>query len=330
MKIDCGINGFGRFGLHLLKYWVDRNDKAEFCISYINDDTLSLRAAYDIIMMDESVKFDRYKVKMADSSLMIIGPNGSIHKIEYTNSSKEDIPWLGLPKLIFECTGKNTARNDCKVYLQGQTRLVVISATSWDADKMLIYGFNHEEFDNSQQIVSYGSCTVNAYVPLADYINNRYGILNSDLNIIHNIQKYCLKDNDTLTRKTCTLEQVAQQTLDFLNEENFIVNYTVIPYTGVSMLDIRMQLKRSARSQEIIESLDDAFTHRVLKDMYSFDEVDAGPESYNCTTYSSVFIKNKVRLLGNNLYLYGYFDNENSVNRYFDLIQYICARVEQT
>ena len=108
------------------------------------------------------------------------------------------------------------------------------------------------------------------------------------------------------------------------------MNYTVIPYTGVSMLDFSFQLERPGGSQEIVEALDDAFAHGDLKNMYSFDEVDIGPDIYNCTTYSSVFIKNRVRLLGDNLYLYGYFDNENSVNRYFDLVQYICTCINNS
>lgn len=327
MTISAGINGFGRFGLHLLKYWIDRNQEADFRICYINDDTLSLKDAYDIIVHDEAVTFNKYKVKTTEKRLVLLEPNGAVHEIEYTNTPKEEIPWLGVPHLVFECSGKSTAREDCNVYLHGDTRLVIISATSWDAEKMLIYGFNHEEYDGSQRIISYGSCTVNAYVPLANYIHSRYGVINSDVNVIHNIQRYRLNDNYTLIRKVCTLEKVAQRCLGFVKEDNFLVNYTVIPYTGVSMLDIRFQLEKNGDLSEIVDDLGDAFSHGDLKNMYCFDEVDIGPEVYNCTTYSSVFIRNKVRLLGNNLYLYGYFDNENSVNRFFDLVQYICTRI---
>ena len=30
MKKTAGVNGFGRFGLHLIKYWLDRNFEANF------------------------------------------------------------------------------------------------------------------------------------------------------------------------------------------------------------------------------------------------------------------------------------------------------------
>ena len=50
MKKSAGINGFGRFGLHLLKYWLDRNNEANFTIYYINDDTLTIFQSYEIII----------------------------------------------------------------------------------------------------------------------------------------------------------------------------------------------------------------------------------------------------------------------------------------
>ena len=60
MKKSAGINGFGRFGLHLLKYWLDRDNEANFTINYINDDTLTILQAYEIIIKDEFVIFNKY------------------------------------------------------------------------------------------------------------------------------------------------------------------------------------------------------------------------------------------------------------------------------
>ena len=321
--MDAGINGFGRFGLHILKYWVDRNHEAGFTIQYINDENLSIQQAFEIIIHDEAVIFNKYKVKISKNSLILLEPNGAVHEIQYTNFAKEKIPWLGKPVLMFECSGKNTEREDCTIYLQGNTQRVIISATSWDAEKTLIYGFNHEEFQPSQRVISYGSCTVNAYVPLANYIHQKYGVMDSDVNVIHNIQEYRIKDNYTLIRKFCTLEKSGPYLLKFFDGNNLIVNYTVVPYTGVSMIDFRFRLTKTVDIKELIEDLENAFTLGELKHLYSFNEVDVGPEIHSCTTYSSVFIKDKIRMLKDNLYLYGYFDNENSVNRYFDLVQYI-------
>ena len=54
MKKKAGINGFGRFGLHLIKYWLDRHEESDFTINYINDDTLTIDLANYIANAESS------------------------------------------------------------------------------------------------------------------------------------------------------------------------------------------------------------------------------------------------------------------------------------
>ena len=323
MKKTAGINGFGRFGLHLLKYWLDRNNEANFTINYINDDTLTIFQSYEIIIKDEFVIFNKYKIKIIGNELIFLEPDGGIHKIQYSNNSKEEIPWLGKPNLFFECSGKNTTKSDCNEFVQGNTQCVIISATSWDSDTTLVYGFNHEDYKPLHKVISYGSCTVNAYVPLANYLYTKYGVEDSDVNVVHNIQSYRLEENNTLIRKFCTLEKSAPNLLSFVNNENFVVNYTVVPYSGVSMIDFRFRLANKVKLKSFLRDLEHEFVEGSLKNIYRLSQVDIGPEVYNCTTYSTVFIKENVKIVNGSVYLPGYFDNENSVNRYFDLVQHI-------
>lgn len=323
-----GMNGFGRFGLHLLKYWLDRGDSSKFVIKYINDDFLTIEEAYKMIIMDEAVIFNKYKVEYSGTVIKFTEPNGKFYKIEYSNSSNKKIHWLGDPDIVFECSGKSTIKKDCEKYITGSTRCVLISATSWDADATLVYGFNHAEYSSSHKVLSYGSCTVNAYVPLASYMNDKYGVKDSDVNVIHNIQAYRLEENYTLIRKFCTLEKSGVNLLDFINKNNFAVNYTVIPYPGVSMIDFRFRVGCPPSIDKFISEFELACADGILKGLYGIDEVDIGPEKYNCSTFSSVIIKENIRVNGDNIYLPAYFDNENSVNRYYDLAQFLSKQVD--
>ena len=325
MKKITGINGFGRFGLHLIKYWLDRSSEVNFRINFINDDFLTIDDAYKMITQDMAVVFNKYKVKKIGNTMRFISADGTVHEIEYTNFSKDDIPWIGKPDYFLECSGKNTIKEDCQGFLTGNTKMVAISATSWDCDKVLVYGFNEKEYQPKEhKVISYGSCTVNAYVPLSAYMQKKYGILDSDVNVIHNIQEYCLSDNNTLNRKFCTLEKSGPELLPFLGEKNFVVNYTVVPYTGVSMIDFRFHLDQCPTRADLINDLEQSINEGDLKGLYGMDDVDIGPEVYNCTTFSSVFIKENIKVINNSIYLPAYFDNENSVNRYFDLMNHIC------
>ncbi|MBN2139073.1 MAG: hypothetical protein JW720_14795 [Sedimentisphaerales bacterium] len=324
--IVAGINGFGRFGLHLLKYWLDRSDEAAFEIGFINDDTLSLKGAYEIMLDDPYVLFEKYDIQPAEDAIVISKPCGGRHVINYTHNSSSHIPWLGRVEMFFECSGKETVENMRKHYLQGNTRTIIVSATAWDADKTLIYGFNHEQLSPEDEVISYGSCTVNAYVPLANFLHKKYGVVDSDVHVIHNTPAYLLRDNLTLNRRPCTLEVSGEKLLDFVNPQNFTVKYTVVPYSGVSMIDLRFRLRSSVSKGGIIEVLEKSFNGGELNRLYGFDQTDMGPSKYNCTRYSAVFMKDGVQIAGDNVYFQGYLDTENSANRFFDLANYIAAR----
>jgi glyceraldehyde 3-phosphate dehydrogenase len=325
----AGINGFGRFALHLVKWWLDRRDQAAFTIGQINDDTLTLDQACAVVTGDPYVRFDRYTVDRREGALAFTGTDGRTHAIRYTTAAQAEIPWSGAPDVVFECSGKATEAARCQPYLHGNTRLVLVSATSWDADATLIYGFNHDNFDPAlHRVISYGSCTVNAYVPLAQWLHQRCGILDSDVSVVHNIVLHRLHQHQTLQRKVCTLERSAPQLLPFLDPaRNFVVTYSVVPWAGVSMIDFRFRLARPAAAEEFSASLGAAVADGPLRGLYGLAAHDDGPEAHQLTPYSAVLIQDGIKVRGDNLYLQGYFDTENSVNRYFDLANVVLPRL---
>lgn len=329
-KLKIGMNGFGRFGLHLLRYWLDRNEQTPWEIDWINDDTLTIQDALRILNSDPYVVFNRYKISTEGNNLVILEPNGARHDITFTTTEYTSIPWLGEPDLFFECSGKNTLRERCQIFIQGNTRQVLISATSWDAETTLVYGYNHEEWNEDLKYISYGSCTVNAFVPFGQWMEEKFGVSDADVNVVHNVADH-KRQGETLIRKFCTLEKMAPQLLNWLDSDNFTVNYTVVPYSGVSALDFRFRCRNMPSLDEFVEAFNDATrSGGELGQLYAMDVADIGPEVYNCTTYSTVLIRNNTRIKGDNIFLHGYFDTENSVNRYYDLASYIARRIMGT
>ena len=102
MKIVAGMNGFGRFGLHLIKYYLDRYTASNFQIKYINDDFLSLEDAYKIITTDRYVKFNKYKIliEKESNSLVVKTPEGVIHKFIYSLLKSKRI--FGIPQAMYQ------------------------------------------------------------------------------------------------------------------------------------------------------------------------------------------------------------------------------------
>jgi glyceraldehyde 3-phosphate dehydrogenase len=322
-QISAGINGMGRFGIHLLRYWTLHYDIARFSIDYINDDGLSLEQLQRIVEQDSFLDI-KDCLKFTHNSIVVDLPNGAKHKINYTNFPADSIPWSGSTDIFLECSGKNIQKTKHQRFLTNKTTHVLISATAPEADQTLIYGYNHASHNPHTSTTSYGSCTVNAYVPLANWLNEAFSVSESDVNVIHNMSKYQIQQAQTMIRKTCTLEASAPRLLNFITSRNFKVNYTLVPYTGVSIIDMRFKLSNAPGQIELLEKLRSAISsERALSGLYQIEETDKGPQHYKFSEYSAVIMAPSVQLKEDNLYIQAYFDNENSANRYFDIANHI-------
>ena len=325
MNTSAGINGFGRFGLHLLKKWLDDFKKSTVEIKYINDEKLNTNKIFNLIKNDYKLSFQKYKFKKINKKTLSFEVNRKIFFINITKSQTEKIPWIGKPNLFFECSGRNLSKKKYLKVVKNNTKLVIISATSWDCDKTLIASCNDNEFNfKKHKVISYGSCTVNAFVPFASVLNQNFGINKSSINVIHNVPKYKLNNFNTLHRKFCTLELMGPKLLSFINKNNFNVNYTMVPYSGVSIMDFHFTLKKKINSKNIINFLN----KKKIKKLYKLIEFDNGPDSCREINFNAVFIKNSIKIKKNDLYIQSYFDNENSAYQFYVLVKKIVAKLK--
>merc|ERR1712176_1376637 len=67
---------------------------------------------------------------------------------------------------------------------QGGAKKVVISAPSADAP-MFVIGVNEEKYENSMDVVSNASCTTNCLAPLAEVVNDEFGIEEALMTTVH-------------------------------------------------------------------------------------------------------------------------------------------------
>ena len=93
------------------------------------------------------------------------------------------------------------------------------------------------------------------------------------------------------------------------------------------MIDFRFRLKNCPSLNKFIKNLEEAIQDGKLKGLYNMHEADRGPEVHNCTPFSAVFIKENLKIINDQAYIFAYFDNENSSNRYYDLANYIAGKI---
>jgi len=168
MKI--AINGFGRIGRNFLRtYLEDKEAEKLFTISTINignanKDMVAYMFTYDTLM-------GTYKgnVILKNDTLQV--DNHSFHIISEMDAKKlpwknENIDW------VVDCTGAFTDGKKAKQHCDAGARHVLISAPAHNEDISIIPGVNMEAFDQKKQfIVSLGSCTTNALIPLFFVLN---------------------------------------------------------------------------------------------------------------------------------------------------------------
>lgn len=320
MQRNAIMNGFGRFGLHFLAYYLDRAADANFQLLQINDENLKIENMIEIIYSDHYVKInDKWNIEVHENLLVFKNRNNT-HKIAFSNLSLAKFA-ENHDGILLECSGKYT---NTEVFPElPHIDRIFISATSLNADATILVGFNEDSFEHRHRFISYGSCTVNAYVPLAYSLNQEFGVLNSDVNVIHNISEYLLLSSpDIFERRSCTLSIMGPKLLNFLSGDNFNVNYTIIPFSGVSRIDLRFEFRELFEINDVVKVIE-KISNKIGVNLYQFLPNDNGPQESLLTSYSTDFILSQSRKVGQAVYLSGYFDTENSVNRYYDLVSTI-------
>ena len=93
--------------------------------------------------------------------------------------------------------------------------------------------------------------------------------------------------------------------LNFLNSNNFNVNYTLVPFDGISIMDFHFVTKKKITKNQFLR-----FIKRNLKNKYySLSSKDKGPNHYNLKNYNVILIKDSFRFKNNDIYFQTYFDN---------------------
>ena len=325
--VKCGMNGFGRFGLHFLYNYLQNRDSLTFALTNIHDEVLTIEDALRIIRDDRFVKIPAKHDVSVNGDKLVFDNDLSI---TFSSGPDSQISWVGEPDLFLECSGKNTTREKSAKFLSDNTKMVLISATSMDCDQTLIVGWNHQEIAEESSVISYGSCTVNAFVPLANRVKNLFGLNSAEVNVIHNLPEYKVLGTSgaLFERRYCTLTAMGVKLLPFLNENNFNVNYTLVPYCGVSMMDITFELDKSITKNDFFHELFSCDDDAYFSKLYGLSETDTGPDSFKLSSHNATIVRSTSKLLGNRVLIHSYFDNENSAIRFMDLVGFVASKVD--
>lgn len=324
--VVAALHGLGRFGQHLLHAWLQA--PAGVVLGYAADEVLTGEAVCRLLREHDRLDFSATDPGFESGCLCLTRADGERVRLAFHHGPILEAPWLWQPDLWLECSGRYAAASACRRFAQGCTQQVLVAATSWDADQTLVMGYNHRAWQAISQVISYGSCTVNAFVPLAHWLHQTYGVAEARVNVVHNLPAYKIGGSPGPAWHECTLEAMAPQLLPWLQPEQMWVSYALIPYAGSSLIEMQWRLRAVPTAQQVRERLSLACAHE-LQGRYQLFEYDPGVAEVLGNPHNAVFHGAGVQVKGDVLRLQGYFDNENSAVRYLELVEWVAARLQQ-
>ena len=176
--INVAINGFGRIGRLAFRLIMENK---EMQVVAINDLASPAMLAYLLKYDSIQGKFEE-TINSTSNELIVNNKSTAV----YSERIPQNLPWTKHSvDIVLECTGIFESREKASAHLSAGARKVIISAPSDKDMKTIVYNVNHNTLDASDTIISCASCTTNCLAPMANVLNDRFGIITGQMTTIH-------------------------------------------------------------------------------------------------------------------------------------------------
>lgn len=316
------LNGFGRIGKNFLRaYLQDADAQKKFTIVAINIGPADIQAVPYMIKYDSLLEAYTQPVTL-ESTTLVIGEH-KIKLLQETDASK--LPWAALTiDCVVDATGHYTHAKDAQQHIISGAKKVVITAPSQSADITVIMGVNQHLYNaEKHKIISLGSCTTNALVPLIHVVKQHAQIEQIMASTVHaytNTQALLDVDphiKDLRKSRAAGLNIIPASTGAAVSvtavfpEFKDILSASAlrVPVPVVSIADVTFLLKQAASEQDITKWFESAATSS-LKNILATTAEQLVSSDFQGNPHSVIFDKTLVQLSGNLIRLYGWYDNE--------------------
>jgi glyceraldehyde 3-phosphate dehydrogenase len=176
--VKVAINGFGRIG-RLVYRQIYKMEGIE--VVAINDLT-SPKVLAHLLKYDSAQGRFGQEVTSTEDSIVV---NKDTIRI-YAQKDPAQIPWKDHDvDVVLECTGFFADKAKAESHLKAGAKRVVISAPATGDLKTIVFNVNHHLLDGSETVISCASCTTNCLAPMAQVLDEKYGIANALMTTIH-------------------------------------------------------------------------------------------------------------------------------------------------
>lgn len=312
-KVRVAINGFGRIGRLVLRAALESGrDDIEFVA--VNDLAPAEQNAY--LLEYDSVHGKLPMTVDLDGEYLVVG-NQKIKCISERDPSK--LPWGELNiDVVMECTGIFTAADKARVHLDAGAKRVLVSAPSAGADATIVYGVNQDTLKSSDLIVSNASCTTNCLAPVAQVLDEKFGIISGWMTTVHAYtgdQQLLDKNHKDFRRaRAANLSMIPTSTgaakaigLVLPNLAGKLDGMAIrVPTPDVSVVELVVNTKNSATVEEINNAMRTAQSRT-----FGYNDKPLVSVDFTHDAHSSIFDAAQTKVLADNLvHVTAWYDNE--------------------
>jgi len=332
------INGFGRIGRTFLRTILEDPaaiqvlDVAAINIGPAPHDAVASAFKYDSVMGTFPAR-----VMMRENELYV----GDYVIPILAESDPKEIKWsqFGV-EWVVEASGRFTKRDGAYQHIESGAQSVLITAPAEDEDITIIPGVNDHQFDLSKhKIVSLGSCTTNALVPMLDVLHRSFTVEHGFMTTIHaytTSQKLldgmakklrrgraaALNIVPTTTGATIVLGKILPDLADRVG--GLAVR---VPVAKVSLVDLTVTTKQKMT----VDTIHDVYKKAIADDMGGIVDLTMEPlvsSDFGGNNHSVVIDGLSTAVVQNNTAkILGWYDNEwGYCQRLKDFLMHIVAR----
>ncbi len=330
MATRVAINGFGRIGRHVFRLgW--EHPELEFLA--INDITTPSVLAH-LLKYDSTHGTWKHKVEATETAIIVDGKEVPVYAIK----DPTQIPWNNHSiDIVLECTGVFTKREGAAKHLAAGVKKVLISAPSEDCDGTFVIGVNDKDYDKSMHdIISIGSCTTNALVPVIKVLRENFGVQRGMMTTVHamtNDQRILdLPHKDLRRARTAAANIIptstgAHKMIPVLYPDlkgKFHGISLRVPVVDGSLVDLVVELSSEVTADEVNRAFRSA-SEGALAGVLEFSTDPLVSSDIVGNPHSSIFDSLSTKVLGergSTVKLLSWYDNEMGFsNRMIDMLR---------
>ena len=321
--------GFGRIGRLFTRLLLEDTGAGEtLCLKAVVTRTSS---SEDLLKRAELMRKDsvhgRFKGTIrVDEEQNALIMNGNIVKF-ISADSPDDVDYASCgisDAILIDNTGMSSSKEGLEKHLNNkEIKKVLFTAPVAKELKNIVYGVNHDDIDDKDQIIGAASCTTNAIVPVLKAIDDEFEIDNghvetihsytNDQNLIDNYHSKSRRGRAAALNMVITETGAAKAVSQILPnlEGKLSANAIRVPTPNVSLAILSLFLKKSSDQENFIEFLRNAAFHSLLKDQIDFTKsAEVVSSDIVGGRYAGVIDGQATRCSNRNAIVYLWYDNE--------------------